>query len=155
MGFELQRLAKRKKALGNVRELLGQAEHVLVIHYSCESFAACVDGRTPRITSIAVRNLESAQTVSFSIHKVAEVRGIEDEETRSRYDELEGEMLNEFFDFVATQKNMRWVHWNMRDINYGFQAIEHRYKVLTNKMPPRVGGWEEVRSGSSPRRYLW
>jgi hypothetical protein len=25
---------------------------------------------------------------------------------------------------------MRYLHWNMRDINYGFAAIEHRYRVL-------------------------
>src|SRR5690606_33277279 len=23
-----------------------------------------------------------------------------------------------------------WIHWNMRDINYGFTALEHRLKVL-------------------------
>ena len=25
---------------------------------------------------------------------------------------------------------MKYLHWNMRDINYGFQAIEHRFRVL-------------------------
>jgi hypothetical protein len=25
---------------------------------------------------------------------------------------------------------MKYLHWNMRDINYGFQALEHRYRVL-------------------------
>jgi hypothetical protein len=25
---------------------------------------------------------------------------------------------------------MKYVHWNMRDVNYGFQAIEHRFRVL-------------------------
>jgi hypothetical protein len=25
---------------------------------------------------------------------------------------------------------MKYLHWNMRDINYGFAAIEHRYRVL-------------------------
>ena len=25
---------------------------------------------------------------------------------------------------------MKYMHWNMRDINYGFPAIEHRYRVL-------------------------
>jgi hypothetical protein len=39
-------------------------------------------------------------------------------------------MLDEFFDFVHTHQNYTWLHWNMRDINYGFQAIEHRYRVL-------------------------
>lgn len=25
---------------------------------------------------------------------------------------------------------MKYLHWNMRDINYGFAAIDHRYQVL-------------------------
>ena len=25
---------------------------------------------------------------------------------------------------------MRYLHWNMRDANFGFAAIEHRYRVL-------------------------
>ena len=25
---------------------------------------------------------------------------------------------------------MKYLHWNMRDANYGFQAIEHRFRVL-------------------------
>jgi hypothetical protein len=105
-------------------------EHVLVVHYSCESFYDRADGRTPRVTSIAVRNLASGQTQSFSIHKVAEQRHIPLADITGRYDELEKAMLDEFFDFVRTHQNFVWMHWNMRDINYGFQAIEHRYTVL-------------------------
>lgn len=37
-------------------------EQVSVIHYSCESFYDRTDGTSPRITSIAIRNLESGQT---------------------------------------------------------------------------------------------
>lgn len=39
-------------------------------------------------------------------------------------------MLNEFFDYVSRHRSHIWLHWNMRDINYGFPAIAHRYKVL-------------------------
>lgn len=28
---------------------------------------------------------------------------------------------------------MNFLHWNMRDINYGFAAIEHRFSVLGGK----------------------
>ena len=31
---------------------------------------------------------------------------------------------------TAKHSNFFWIHWNMRDINYGFKAIEHRYSVL-------------------------
>lgn len=39
-------------------------------------------------------------------------------------------MLDEYFEFVKLHKEYYWVHWNMRDINYGFEAIEYRYSVL-------------------------
>lgn len=137
MGRELERLKNRRKASDRLSSLFKQREHVLVVHYSCESFYDRADGRTPRVTSIAVRNLASGQTQSFSIHKVAEQRHIPLADIAGKYDDLEKAMLDEFFDFVRTHQNFTWMHWNMRDINYGFQAIEHRYTVLGGT-PTRV-----------------
>lgn len=126
------RLKKRKKALTDIQTLVENAANLLIIHYSCESFYDIKDGRTPRITSIAVRYFNTGQTETFSIHKVAEKKGfITDIE--SHYDELEKIMLSDFYKFVKTHLNNNWVHWNMRDINYGFQAIDHRFSVLGGK----------------------
>lgn len=101
-----------------------------VTHYSCESFYDRTDGRSPRITSIAVRKLESGQTVSFSIHQIAELDGIDLAGITEHYDSLERKMLDAFFVHVGGHRGMKYLHWNMRDINYGFAAIEHRYRVL-------------------------
>lgn len=130
MGQQLERFRNRRKAASRLSDLFQSREHVLVVHYSCESFYDRADGRTPRITSIAARNLASGQTHSFSIHKVAEQQHIPLAEIALQYDSLERSMLDEFFEFVRTHQNYTWLHWNMRDINYGFQAIEHRYRVL-------------------------
>lgn len=46
------------------------------------------------------------------------------------FDDLERAMLGNFFEHVQGYKGMKYLHWNMRDINYGFQAIEHRFQVL-------------------------
>lgn len=35
-----------------------------------------------------------------------------------------------FFHYVADHLGYTWAHWNMRSINFGFQALEHRYMVL-------------------------
>src|SRR5699024_11168844 len=44
---------------------------------------------------------------------------------------IERKMLDDFFDFVVNHKDHYiWIHWKMRDNNFGFHAIEHRYKVL-------------------------
>lgn len=110
--------------------VMNDASHSFVIHYSCESFYERPEGTSPRITSIAVRNIESGQTNSFSIHQVAERRGLRASQINQHYDDLERKMLDEFYAFVDRHRNYNWVHWNMRDINYGFQAIEHRYRVL-------------------------
>jgi hypothetical protein len=76
-----------------------------------------------------VRNFASGQTHSFSIHKCAEQSGGVAGDIPQNYDKLEKMMLDEYFEFVSGQGGFSFVHWNMRDINFGFQAIEHRYKV--------------------------
>lgn len=113
---------------------MADSANVVVIHYSCESFYDRPGGKSPRITSIAVRNLKSGQTTSFSIHQIAERdKKSTAEDIEANYDELEKRMLKEFYEYVEKHANHTWLHWNMRDINYGFAAIAHRYKVLGGK----------------------
>lgn len=114
-------------------ELLESRSMVNVIHYSCESFYDRKDGSSPRITSIAVQNLANGQISSFSIHQFAERGGADTEELEEHYDKYEKEMLKEFYNFVDKHLNFKWLHWNMRDVNYGFQAIEHRFQVVGGK----------------------
>lgn len=130
MGKHIDLFKQRRKASESLDKLFKSAEHCLVIHYSCESFYDRADGRTARITSIAVRQLDSGQTRSFSIHKVAELQKVDLTDIASHYDRLELDMLDEFFAFARGKQHCHWMHWNMRDINYGFQALEHRHRVL-------------------------
>ncbi len=130
MGEEIRRFSKRQKTLGKLRNLGDRQESVFIVHYSCESFYDRPDGSTPRITSIAVRNFASGQTESFSIHKTAELNHLSLDQIVDHYDNLERKMLDEFFKFLSKNELYLWIHWKMRDINYGFQAIEHRYRVL-------------------------
>lgn len=39
-------------------------------------------------------------------------------------------MLDAFYEFVRERTGHKWVHWNMRDGNYGFHAIELRHRIL-------------------------
>lgn len=130
MGKELIKLKRRREARKGFEDISNNRDRFLVTHYSCESFYDIKDGRTPRITSIAVRNFATGQTSSFSIHKSAELSGIPAQDISGKYDELERKMLDEYFDFVKSRHGYNFIHWNMRDINYGFQVIEHRYRVL-------------------------
>jgi hypothetical protein len=121
---------RQRQAWETLEWLFARAADVWVIHYSCEGLYNRLDGRSPRVTSIAVRKLNSGQTLSFSIHQVAEREGVPFEQIDQHYDALERKMLDEFFQLVGSHRGMRYLHWNMRDINYGFAAIEHRHRVL-------------------------
>lgn len=133
MVSELVKFKRRKEAKETLKRIDRRRENYYLIHYSCESFYDITDGRTPRITSIAIRNFSTAQTYSFSIHKTAEQKRITIGQIDDSYDELEKLMLKEFFEYIESHRSNYYLHWNMRDINYGFQAIEHRYKVLNGK----------------------
>lgn len=130
MPSAMERIRKRRAAISKLEEVSRNRETVLLVHYSCESFYDRPEGRSPRITSIAVRNLGNAQTTSFSIHQVAERSGIAPSEIRNQYDTLEKAMLEEWYEHVRRHTTSRWLHWNMRDANYGFPAIAHRFRVL-------------------------
>ncbi len=130
MGEQLTKYRLRRDTRRKFDEINMKRDMHIVLHYSCESFYDIKDGRTPRITSIAARNFSTGQTLSFSIHKSAEQSRVPLTQISNRYDELERHMLDEYFEFLRSRHGYTFIHWNMRDINYGFQAIEHRYKVL-------------------------
>jgi hypothetical protein len=130
MGKKINQFLRRKQAHKDLSALFGDAKNVVVIHYSCESFYDRQDGSSPRVTSIAVRNLASGLTKSFSIHQMAEKRKVAAGQIVTHFNELEKRMLKEFFDYAKTHQRGKWLHWNMRDINYGFAALEHRFQVL-------------------------
>lgn len=119
-----------KNSAKTLKEIDVNKKDYLIIHYSCESFYDKTDGYSPRITSIAIRNFATFQTELFAIHKIAEIKKIPFNEITNHYDDLEKEMLKRYFKFVDRNKSKKWLHWNMRDSNYGFKAISHRAEVL-------------------------
>ncbi len=78
------------------------------------------------------------QTVSFATHAVAEDLGITREQVPGRYDEIEKALLERFYAFVRDRREKYWVHWNMRNLVFGFEHLEHRYRVLTHSEPPNI-----------------
>jgi hypothetical protein len=111
---------------------------LLVVHYSCQNLNDNNEGYSPRITSIAILHVHSSTMHSFSIHLVAEVKKIPRDEIVNHYDELEAVMLEDFYRFVQEHQDHYWMHWNMTNINFGFETIEHRYRVLNDNAPPKV-----------------
>lgn len=129
--FKSKRLDERRQGLSLFNEIISDKKDVIIINYSCESFLKN-NGKTPRITCICVRGLHSAQTKTFSICQSAQanrkdINNLNDQE----YDDLEKELLTDFYQYAESNKERKWLHWNMRDSNYGFEAIANRYKILT------------------------
>ena len=83
-----------------------------------------------RVISIIVQNL-SGQTRSFSIFDQIGLLGDKFTGTISDYNKCEKNMLKEYFQYVNWHiENTIWLHWRMKLANYGFSALENRYKVL-------------------------
>lgn len=125
----MSRFIDHRKAANILREIYNHKENYLIIHYSCESFFD-TNGKSPRVTTIAVRYYASGQSKIFAIHQIAERNHVTPDEIVEKYDFLERELLTEFYDFVKNHNNSKWIHWNMRDSNFGFEAIDQRYQVL-------------------------
>ena len=113
-----------------IRRLKRNSESFYIIHYSCQSLYDDNEGLSPRITSIAVSHFATDQTVSFSTHAFAEKLGIERDSVRERFDDIERRLLSEFYAFARDRRDKYWIHWNMRNLTYGFEHLEHRYLAL-------------------------
>jgi hypothetical protein len=129
-------LVSAEKFFDGVRK---HPDRYYIIHYSSQSlFDPGMGALSPRITSIVVRHFASGQTVSFSTHTTAEYMKISLNDVESNYDLIERKLLTQFYDFVRDRREKYWVHWNMRNVTFGFEHIEHRYRVLNDSDPPSI-----------------
>lgn len=70
-------------------------------------------------------------TVIFSIHLTAQLKRKDPSNlTDQEFDFVEKEMLKDFFDYLKRHQSHCWVHWNMRNASFGFEAINNRYRIL-------------------------
>lgn len=130
MASTKKRIAKHKEAKRIINKLYKNLSQCLIIHYSSESLDDINDSKYPRITSIAIRFPDSTLTKSFSIHKMAEIEKYSNKDIEAKYDILEKKMLKSFYQFVNEYKTFNWINWKMNDINFGFESIKHRAKIL-------------------------
>ena len=121
-----------------LRNLKQRPENFYLIHYSCQNLNDDNEGLSPRITSIAVSHFATEQSVSFSTHAIAEELRIPRDDVFARFDEVETELLTRFYQFVRDRRASYWIHWNMRNSTYGFEHLEHRFRVLGGTDPSVV-----------------
>jgi hypothetical protein len=117
----------------NAKKLIAESKNVYSIHYSCESLDDQNTGITPRIAAICLFHFETKNIKIYSIYTEADCAGINVKTDKIDYDLYEKKMLEKFFEFMKNNSTCTFVHWNMRSIIYGFQALEYRYQKYTGK----------------------
>lgn len=131
--FNSERIDDLKSGRQKIDDLKKARNTSLIIHYSCESFFNN-QGKTPRVTSIAIKNRSNGRSISFAIHLEAEKKHIELKNISNEdYEMLEREMLKNFYKYMNKYKTHKWINWNMRNSSYGFDAIANRFGSLEGK----------------------
>jgi hypothetical protein len=114
-----------------IRSAARHPERFAVLHYSSEGLydGGGEVGASARITSVAVMQLENRRIMSFAPHAIAEelaARG----DPCPRMDAVERVMIDRLHAFLALHRDRYIIHWNMRDLVFGFEHLEHRDRVL-------------------------
>lgn len=122
---------KSEDALHELEKCWNNKQNAWIIHYACTDFNDPV--LSARITCIAMRPLSETSTKTFSIIDEAQKIQLEPSQITKHFDILECNMLSVFFEFVQKLHHPVWLHWNMRDAKYGFEAITNRYRYLSSK----------------------
>ena len=119
-----------------VESLYNRKDSCYFIHYSCENLNDNNDELSPRVTAIVLLHYGSQQMVTFSTHSIAEELKIKKEDVQNSFDRIEETLLSRFYKYVLEYcDGASWIHWNMRSDIFGFEHLEHRYRVLTGKEP--------------------
>lgn len=93
-----------------IKTVRSNPENFFVIHYSCQNLNDDNETLSPRITSIAINHYAMAQYISFSTHSIAEEMRIPRERVLDRLDEIEFELLKQFYEFIRDRRDKYWVH---------------------------------------------
>lgn len=125
-------IKERKLAVSNLKKLTEDSSKVLFIHYSkSNTFDDDEYGNiSPIITSIVIKSLDGQIDKQFAIHFEADKADIPIDDIQNSYRELELRILNAFNAFVKRHIDCNWIHWDMKNIHFGFEAIKHRYEKI-------------------------
>lgn len=125
-------IKERRLATSNLKKLVEDPSKVLFIHYSQSNTFDDDDygNISPIITSIVIKSLDNQIDQQFAIHFEADKADIPIDEIQNFYRELELRVLKGYNDFVKRHREYNWIHWDMKNIHFGFEAIKHRYEKI-------------------------
>lgn len=105
-----------------IRELEASKNLIRAIHYGCESWHSVKD-RPVAVVCIAIIDFKTHEEVSFSLTDFAE--------------DAEKNLLQKYYKYLR-ESDARYVHWNMNFSDYGFEAIDNRYRYIFNADAPYI-----------------
>ena len=108
-----------EQAQQRIQALASQLEQLLFIHYDCGLLEHATKEPVP-IYCIVVQRGDGSESTVFGT---------------DGHDERQS--LDDFAAFVEQHADRIWVHWNMRDAKFGFDAILRRHRHLGGK-PAKV-----------------
>lgn len=122
----------RNQAVANLKKLTEDPSKVLFIHYSQSNTYDDDDygNISPIITTIVIKSLDGQIDKQFAIHFEADKADIPKDEIQDSYRDLELRILKSFNDFARRHSECNWIHWDMKNIHFGFEAIKHRYEKI-------------------------
>lgn len=126
----------RRFAKNRLKEAIKDPAKVLICHYSHSQFPddESDDSISPLVTVIVVRSLDDNINEHFTIHHEADRGGVLKEQIPDSHRELELQVLKSFNRFLKRHEEYTWVHWQMKDIQFGFPVIKHRFEKLYHGM---------------------
>jgi hypothetical protein len=136
------RYKNRKIARKKLRKITSDPSNVFAIHYSqVQNYKDEDNNLSPLVSAIVVKSLDDSTYKHFSIHLEADRADIPKEEIENNIRELEYWTLKAFNDFVKRNNTKTWIHWDMKNIHFGFEAIKHRFLKLVEESNVR---FEEI-----------
>lgn len=122
----VQLLTTPRIDLVEFRERYRRGDDLFAVHYGCESLYTAKD-RPAAVSCIAFTRIGRPDAGSFSVVDVP---------AGTQPEEAELEVLRSYFDFLQQNAGAGFIHWNMGKADYGFSALEARYKFLTGEGAP-------------------
>lgn len=108
-----------------LRDAVERGEATVVIHYASGNFYLAKD-HPVEIICISVVDIGDYNTISFS----------QADYNFETADERERALLIAFYEYLGARQDVRIVHWNMNNADYGYVAINARYRWLFEESPP-------------------
>lgn len=146
---------QQERAIEHARQQLGSVfvspRRAFAIHYALQRLRRDEADVAPPVAAIAVRNIGTGQEHVFSIRGEAEAAGIDLSGTlpHAQLLQLEYSLLFKLNDFLAGNRNCRFLHWYMRDERFGFQALETRFRRSLAELSEAIHGTRNLGSAAA------